>query len=99
MVGHCTGGGEVTRYVGRRGTGRVSKVVLIGAIPPLMLKTDASPGGLPIEVFDGIRSRLLADRSQIYKDLSAPFYGDNRPDRRYRKACWTPFGSGLCRLV
>ncbi len=79
LVGHSTGGGEVTRYIGRHGTGRVAKVVLIGAIPPLMLKTDANPGGLPIEVFDGIRSGLLADRSQFYKDLSTPFYGANRP--------------------
>jgi non-heme chloroperoxidase len=79
LVGHSTGGGEVTRYVGRHGTGHVAKVILIGAIPPLMLKTDANPGGLPIEVFDGIRSGLLADRSQFYKDLSTPFYGANRP--------------------
>jgi non-heme chloroperoxidase len=79
LVGHSTGGGEVTRYVGRHGTSRVAKVVLLGAIPPLMLKTDANPGGLPIEVFDGIRAGVVGDRSQFYKDLSAPFYGANRP--------------------
>jgi non-heme chloroperoxidase len=79
MVGHSTGGGEVTRYIGRHGTSRVAKAVLVGAIPPLMLKTAANPGGLPIEAFDQIRRGLLADRSQFYKDLSAPFYGANRP--------------------
>lgn len=79
LVGHSTGGGEVTRYIGRHGTGRVSKVVLVGAIPPLMLKTASNPDGLPIEVFDEIRRNLLADRSQYYKDLSLAFYGANRP--------------------
>src|SRR6266496_360846 len=79
LVGHSTGGGEVTRYIGRHGTSRVAKAVLLGAIPPLMLKTDANPGGLPIEAFDAIRAGLSADRSQFYKDLSAPFYGANRP--------------------
>jgi non-heme chloroperoxidase len=78
-VGHSTGGGEVARYIGRHGTKLVAKAVLIGAIPPLMLKTAANPGGLPIEVFDGIRAGVLADRSQFFKDLSAPFYGANRP--------------------
>jgi non-heme chloroperoxidase len=78
-VGHSTGGGEVARYIGRHGTKRVAKAVLIGAIPPLMLKTPANPGGLPIEVFDGLRSNVLADRSQFWKDLSLPFYGYNRP--------------------
>ncbi len=78
-VGHSTGGGEVARYIGRHGTKRVAKAVLIGAVPPLMLKTAANPGGLPIEVFDGIRAGVLADRSQFFKDLSAPFYGANRP--------------------
>jgi non-heme chloroperoxidase len=77
-VGHSTGGGEVTRYIGRHGTGRVAKAVLIGAIPPLMLKTEGNPGGLPIEVFDGIRTGVMADRSQYFKDLSMPFYGYNR---------------------
>jgi non-heme chloroperoxidase len=78
-VGHSTGGGEVARYIARHGTKRVAKAVLIGAIPPLMLKTAANPGGLPLEVFDGIRAGVLADRSQFFKDLSAPFYGTNRP--------------------
>ncbi|QVL31685.1 alpha/beta hydrolase [Telmatocola sphagniphila] len=77
-IGHSTGGGEVARYIGRHGTQRVSKAVLIGAIPPLMLKTKANPGGLPIEVFDGLRKNFLADRSQLFKDLSGPFYGANR---------------------
>ena len=78
-VGHSTGGGEVARYIGRHGTKRVAKAVLIGAIPPLMLKTAANPGGLPIGVFDGLRSSVVADRSQFWKDLSMPFYGYNRP--------------------
>jgi non-heme chloroperoxidase len=78
MVGHSTGGGEVAHYVGRHGTSRVAKVVLVGAVPPLMLKTDANPGGLPIDVFDGIRKGVLDDRSQFFKDLTTPFYGFNR---------------------
>ncbi|HKR22539.1 MAG TPA: alpha/beta hydrolase [Pyrinomonadaceae bacterium] len=78
-VGHSTGGGEVTRYIGRHGTARVAKAVLISAIPPLMLKTENNPGGLPIEVFDQLRAGVQADRSQFFKDLSAPFYGANRP--------------------
>ena len=77
-VGHSTGGGEVARYIGRHGTKRVAKAVLIGAVPPLMLKTAANPGGLPIDAFNQIRSAVLADRSQFFKDLSAPFYGANR---------------------
>jgi non-heme chloroperoxidase len=77
-VGHSTGGGEVARYIGRHGTKRVAKAVLIGAVPPLMLKTAANPGGLPMEVFDGIRANVLADRSQFWKELSMPFYGYNR---------------------
>jgi non-heme chloroperoxidase len=81
-VGHSTGGGEVARYIGRHGTSRVAKAVLIGAIPPLMLKTEANPGGLPIEVFDGLRAGVAADRSQFFKDLSMPFYGYNRPDAK-----------------
>jgi non-heme chloroperoxidase len=79
LVGHSTGGGEVTRYIGRHGTSRVAKAMLVGAIPPLMLKTPANPGGLPIEAFDQIRAGVSGDRSQFYKDLSAPFYGANRP--------------------
>jgi non-heme chloroperoxidase len=78
-VGHSTGGGEVVRYIARHGGKRVAKAVLIGAIPPLMLKTPANPGGLPIEVFDGIRNGVVADRSQFFKDLTMPFYGYNRP--------------------
>ena len=79
LVGHSTGGGEVTRYIGRHGTSRLAKAVLVGAVPPLMLKTEANPGGTPIEAFDQIRAGVSADRSQFYKDLSAPFYGANRP--------------------
>ena len=78
-VGHSTGGGEVVRYIGRHGTQRVAKAVLISAIPPLMLKTPANPDGLPIEVFDQLRASVQADRSQFWKDLSLPFYGYNRP--------------------
>lgn len=78
-VGHSTGGGEVVRYIGRHGSKRVSKVVLIGAIPPLMLKTAGNPRGLPIEVFDQLRASVVADRSQLWKDLSMPFYGYDRP--------------------
>jgi len=82
LVGHSTGGGEVTRYIGRHGTERVDKAVLIGAIPPLMLKTAANPGGLPIDVFDQLRKGVSEDRSQFFKDLSMPFYGFNRPNAR-----------------
>ncbi|MFI5974861.1 alpha/beta fold hydrolase [Streptomyces sp. NPDC051452] len=78
LVGHSTGGGEVTRYIGRHGSERVAKAVLLGAIPPLMLKTEANPEGLPIDVFDGLRKGVATDRSQFYKDTSAPFYGANR---------------------
>lgn len=79
LVGHSTGGGEVARYIGRHGTGHVAKVVLIGSVTPLMLKTGANPGGLPIEKFDDIRAGVSADRSQFFKDLTTPFYGTNRP--------------------
>jgi non-heme chloroperoxidase len=78
MVGHSTGGGEVTRYIGRHRSRRVAKVALIGAVPPFLLKTEANPGGIPISVFDGIRANIGNDRSQFYKDFSAPFYGANR---------------------
>ena len=78
-VGHSTGGGEVTRYIGRHGTKRVAKAILIGAIPPLMLKTEANPAGLPMAVFDQLRVGVAADRSQFFKELSLPFYGYNRP--------------------
>jgi non-heme chloroperoxidase len=79
-VGHSAGGGEVARYIGRHGTKRVAKAVLIGAVPPLMLKTASNPGGLPMKVFDEIRASVLADRAQFFKDLTATFYGSNRPD-------------------
>ena len=78
-VGHSTGGGEVARYIGRHGTKRVAKTVLIGSVTPLMLKTSANPDGLPIKIFDEIRANVLADRSQFFKDLTTPFYGANRP--------------------
>jgi len=91
-VGHSTGGGEVARYIGRHGTGRVAKAVLIGAIPPLMLKTPANPVGTPIEVFDRLRSAVQADRSQFWRDLTDPFYGYNRPGAKVsegvREAFW-----------
>ena len=79
MVGHSTGGGEVAHYIGRHGTSRVAKAVLIGAVPPLMLQTEANPGGTPLSAFDGIRAGVMADRSQFYKDLAMPFYNFNRP--------------------
>jgi non-heme chloroperoxidase len=92
LVGHSTGGGEVARYIGRHGTRRVAKVVLMGAVTPLMLKTDANPGGFPIEKFDGIRAAVAADRSQFFKDLTMPFYAANRPDAKVsqgvRDAFW-----------
>ncbi|KVD40779.1 alpha/beta hydrolase [Burkholderia sp. ABCPW 11] len=80
LVGHSTGGGEVAHYIGRHGTNRVAKAVLIGAVPPIMLKTDANPGGLPLDVFDGIRKGVADNRSQFYKDLAIPFFGFNRAD-------------------
>ncbi len=91
-VGHSTGGGEVARYIGRHGTKRVAKAVLIGAIPPLMLKTPANPAGTPIDAFNGIRAGVLADRSQFWDDLSMAFYGYNRPGAKIsegvRKSFW-----------
>jgi non-heme chloroperoxidase len=81
-VGHSTGGGEVARYIGRHGTKRVAKAVLVSAIPPLMLKTAANPGGLPLDVFDQLRAGVQNDRSQFFNDLSAPFYGANRPGNK-----------------
>ena len=79
MVGHSTGGGEVARYIGRHGTKRVSKAVLIAAVPPILVKSPANPDGLPIELFDGLRSGLANDRAQFYKDFAILFYGANRP--------------------
>ncbi len=78
MIGHSTGGGEVARYISRHGSKRVAKAVLISAVPPIMVKSDKNPGGLPVEVFDGIRAGVAGDRSQFYKDLSLPFFGYNR---------------------
>ncbi len=93
LVGFSTGGGEVTRYIGRHGTDRVAQLVLVSAVPPFMLKTDDNPGGVPIEVFDGIRSASTADRSQAYRDLAdGPFFGNNRdgqsPSQGMRDAFW-----------
>lgn len=92
VIGHSTGGGEVARYMGRHGTKRVAKVVLMGSVTPLMLKTNANPGGLPIEAFDKIRAGVAADRSQFFKDLTTPFYGANRPGAKIsqgtRDAFW-----------
>ena len=82
LVGHSTGGGEVAHYIGRHGSKRVAKAVLIGAVPPLMVKTAANPGGLPMSVFDGIRDGVAANRSQFYLDLATPFYGFNRPNAK-----------------
>jgi len=85
LVGHSTGGGEISHYVGRHGTKRVAKMVLISAVPPLMLKTEANPGGVPREVFDGIRTSTADDRSQFFKDLALPFYGYNRPNAKTKQ--------------
>ena len=79
LVGHSTGGGEVTHYIGRHGTDRVSKVVLVGAVPPLLVKTDANPEGMPIEIFDEIRAGLRSERSQYWRETAVPFFGANRP--------------------
>jgi non-heme chloroperoxidase len=97
-VGHSTGGGEVARYIGRHGTQRVAKAVLIGAVPPLMLQTAANPGGLPMAAFDQIRAGVRADRSQFFEDLTVPFYGANRPgatvSQGLRDAFWLPGDAG-----
>jgi non-heme chloroperoxidase len=82
LVGHSTGGGEIARYIGRHGSRRVAKAVLIGAVPPIMLKTETNPGGLPMSTFDEIRAGVLGDRSQFFKDLTMPFYGYNKPDAK-----------------
>jgi len=87
-VGHSTGGGEVARYIARHGTKRVAKAVLISAVPPLMLKTEKNPGGLPMKVFDDIRAGVQADRSQFFKDLTMPFYGYNRPNAKISEGVW-----------
>ncbi len=92
MVGHSTGGGEVVRYLARHGQTRVTKVVLIAAVPPLMLKTEQNPGGQPLSAFDGIRAGVVRDRSQFFKELSLPFYGYNKPGAKVsegvREAFW-----------
>jgi non-heme chloroperoxidase len=82
MVGHSTGGGEVARYIGRHGTSRVARAVLIGAVPPMLLQTANNPDGIPLEIFDGIRGSLVKDRSQFYKEFAVQFYGANRPDAK-----------------
>ena len=92
-VGHSTGGGEVARYIGRHGTKRVAKAVLISAVPPLMVKTSANPAGLPIDAFNQIRTAVLADRGQFFKDLSAPFYGANRPGAKVSQGLRDSFWS------
>ena len=91
LVGHSTGGGEVARYIARQGTKRVARAVLIAAVPPLMLKTPANPEGLPMEVFDNLRSGILKDRSQFYKDLATPFYGANRPGAKVSRGTLDQF--------
>jgi non-heme chloroperoxidase len=92
LIGHSAGGGEVARYIGRQGTKRVARVILVSAVSPLMLKTHANPIGLPIQTFDGIRTGVAADRSQFFKDLTAPFFGANRPGAKVsqgvRDAFW-----------
>ncbi|RIV37569.1 alpha/beta fold hydrolase [Micromonospora radicis] len=91
LVGHSTGGGEVTRYIGRHGTGRVAKAVLMSAVPPIMVQTPDNPEGLPIKVFDEMRANLVADRSQFYQDLALMFYGANRPDGKVSKGVLDQF--------
>ena len=91
LVGHSTGGGEVARYIARQGTKRVARAVLIAAVPPLMLQTPANPEGLPIEVFDNLRSGIMRDRSQFYKDLATPFYGANRPGAKVSRGTLDQF--------
>jgi non-heme chloroperoxidase len=103
LVGHSMGGGEIARYIGRHGSKRVAKAVLIASIPPLMLKTEANPDGLPIEAFDGIRSGVLADRSQFFKDFTLPFYGYNRPDAKVsegvRESYWRQGMNGSLKAI
>jgi non-heme chloroperoxidase len=91
LVGHSTGGGEVARYIGRHGTGRVAKAVLISAVPPIMVQTPENPEGLPIKVFDDMRSSLFKDRSQFYQDLALQFYGANRPGAHVSKGILDQF--------
>ncbi|WP_343726840.1 alpha/beta hydrolase [Burkholderia seminalis] len=93
LVGHSTGGGEVARYIGRHGTKRVAKAVLIGAVPPQMVKSPTNPGGLPMDVFDGIRKNVAENRSQFYKDLAVPFFGFNRPNAKVSQGTIDAFWS------
>ena len=99
VVGHSTGGGEVARYIGRHGTSRVAKAALVSAVPPVMLKSAANPEGLPIDVFDEIRSGVMTDRSQYYRDLASAFYGTKGPGRAISQGFSTSFGSGACSQV
>ena len=94
MVGHSTGGGEVARYIGRHGTRRVAKAVLVGAVPPLLLKSAANPEGIPVEVFDGLRASVASDRSQFYKDFAVAFYGANRPGAKVSQGILDQFWLG-----
>lgn len=98
LVGHSTGGGEVARYIQRHGTGRVTKAVLIGAVPPLMLRTPSNPEGIPIEVFDGLRQALVADRAKFYQEFAVQFYGANRPNTQVSQATLDQFWR-LCMQV
>ena len=99
LVGHSTGGGEVARYIGRHGTSRVARAVLIAAVPPLLLKTAANPEGLPIDVFDGLRAGLAKDRSQFYKEFASPFYGANQPGANVSQGLLDQFWTWSMRLV
>src|SRR5438067_12307580 len=98
LVGHSTGGGEVARYIGRHGSKRVAAAVLIGAVPPIMLKTAAYPGGVPMEVFDSIRAQVASNRAEFYRELTLPFYGFNRPNAKVsegiRQFWWTQAMTG-----
>ncbi len=91
LIAHSMGGGEIARYVGRHGTSRLAKMIFIGAVPPLMLKTDNNPGGLPLSVFDGLRAGLIGNRSQFYKDTSSAFFGYNRPNAKVSEAVQDQF--------
>jgi non-heme chloroperoxidase len=96
LVGHSNGGGEVARYIGRHGTGRVATAALISAVSPIMVQSDSNPEGLPIAVFDGLRAGLVKDRSQFYKDLATPFYGANKPGADISQGVLSSSGCGAC---
>lgn len=91
IVGHSSGGGEIARYIGRRGTERLRKAVLISAIPPVMLRSDTNPGGTPLTAFDDVRAKVSEDRSQFFKDVSMPFYGYNRPSAKVSEGVRSSF--------